>query len=151
MSVIDRALQELQGGGAEPPVLSVHDAMAAILIASVSADGALGVDESSRIQHVMSMSRLFKAASGTEGAGSVERAVTLLQEHGMDSVLAACAEALPPELHATAFAIAVDLVLCDGRIETREKAYIDRLQAALDVDDRTALKIVEVMIIKNRV
>jgi hypothetical protein len=32
MSVIDRALQELQGGPVKPPVLSVHDAMAAILI-----------------------------------------------------------------------------------------------------------------------
>jgi hypothetical protein len=144
-------LQELQGGRAELPALSVHDAMAAILITSVSVDGVLGVDESSRIQHVMSTSRLSKTASGTEGAGSVERAVTLLQEHGLDSVLAACGEALPPELHATAFAIAVDVVLCDGRIETREKAYIDRLQAALDVDDGTALKIVEVLIIKNRV
>jgi hypothetical protein len=151
MSVIDKALQELQGGRTEPPVLSVHDAIAAILIASVSVDGALGVDESSRIQHVMSTSRLFKTASGTEGASSVERAVSLLQEHGMESVLTACGEALPQELHATAFAIAVDLVLCDGRIETREKAYIDRLQTALDVDDGTALKIVEVMIIKNRV
>jgi hypothetical protein len=32
----------------------------------------------------------------------------------------------------------------------REKADIDSLQAALGVDDATALKIVEVMILKNR-
>jgi len=150
MSVIDRALQGLQASSTESLTLSVHDAMAALLIASVSVDGVLSVDESSRIQNVLSTSRLFKAASGTAGAGSVERAVTLLQEHGLDSVLTASAEALPPELHATAFAVAVDLVLCDGRVEAREKAYIDSLQATLGVDDATALKIVEVMILKNR-
>ena len=150
MSVIDRALQGLQGRSAEPLTLSVHEAMAAILIASVSVDGALSVDESSRIQNLLSTSRLFKAASGTAGAGSVERAVTLLQERGVDSVLTACGEALPPELHATAFAVAVDVVLCDARVEAREKAYIDSLQGALGVDDATALKIVEVLLIKNR-
>jgi tellurite resistance protein len=58
-------------------------------------------------------------------------------------VLAAAASALPPTLHATAFAMAVDLVLCDGRVEPREKAYIDSLQAALGVDEATALKIIE--------
>jgi hypothetical protein len=95
----------------------MHDAMAVLLIASVSVDGVLSVDESSRIQNILSTSLFFKTAPGTAGDGSVERAVRLLHEHGVDSVLTACAEALPPELHATAFAVAVDLVLCDGRVE----------------------------------
>ena len=110
MSVIDRALQELQTGRVEPPTLSVPDAMAAILIASASIDGALSVDESSRIGHIVSASRLFKGASGTGGAGALERAVALLQEHGVDAVLLAAADVLPPELHAPAFAVAVDLL-----------------------------------------
>jgi hypothetical protein len=53
-------------------------------------------------------------------------------------------------LRASVFAVATDLVLADGRIEEREKAFIDQLQAALQVDDATALKIVEVLLIKKR-
>jgi hypothetical protein len=64
--------------------------------------------------------------------------------------LDACGTAIPPDLRATVFAVAADLVLADARIDGREKAFVDHLQAALKVDDATALKIVEVLIIKNR-
>jgi hypothetical protein len=47
-------------------------------------------------------------------------------------------------------AVATDLVLADGCIRGREKAFVDQLQAALEVDETTALKIVEVLLIKNR-
>ena len=150
MSVIDRALQGLQRGSTEPLTLSVPDALAAILVASVSVDGTLNVDETARMEGLLSTSRLFRAVSGTASAGSVERAITLLNERGTATVLTACAEALPPDLHATAFAVAVDLVFSDGRVEAREKAYVDALQRALGLDDATALKIVEVLLIKNR-
>lgn len=123
------------------------DALAAILAASVSVDGTLNVDETARMEGLLSTSRLFRAVSGTANAGSVERAITLLNERGTATVLTACAEALP---HATAFAITVDLVFSDGRVEAREKAYVDALQRALGLDDTTALRIVEVLLIKNR-
>lgn len=146
MSVIDRALQELGAQTREPPAMPVPDALAAILVASVFMDGALNVDESALIEGLLSTSRLFRDAT----VGSVDRAITLLNDRGAEAVLAASARALPPQLHATAFAMAVDLVLCDGRVEPREKAYIDSLQAALGVDEATALKIIEVLVIKNR-
>jgi hypothetical protein len=150
MSVIDRALQELQGGSAEPLTLSVADALAAILVATVSVDGALSVDEAARTKGLLSTSRLFREVCGIANAGSVERAITLLNERGLATVLTACAKALPADLHATVFAVAVDLVFSDGRVEARERDYIDSLQTALGVDDATALRIVEVLLIKNR-
>lgn len=150
MSVIDRALQGLQEGSAEPPTLSVPDALAAILVASVSVDGAVSVDEATRTRGLLSTSRLFREVCGIANAGSVERAIRLLNERGLATVLTACAKALPPDLHATVFAVAVDLVLSDGRVEARERAYIDSLQTSLGVDEATALRIVEVLLIKNR-
>jgi hypothetical protein len=50
----------------------------------------------------------------------------------------------------TTFALAIDLVLADGRIGPREKTFIDELQAVLGIDDTLALKIVEVALIGNR-
>jgi hypothetical protein len=126
--------------------MPVPDALAAILVASVFMDGALNVDESAVIESLLSTSRLFRDAT----VGSIDRAITLLNDRGAEAVLAASARALPPKLHATAFAMAVDLVLCDGRVEPREQAYIASLQSALGVDEATALKIVEVLVIRNR-
>jgi hypothetical protein len=65
-------------------------------------------------------------------------------------MLAACAKTLPPDLRESAFAIATDLVFADGHVEEREKEYIDRLQGVFGIDDAMALKIVEVIVIKNR-
>lgn len=60
------------------------------------------------------------------------------------------AKAIPADLRPTTFALATDLVLADGRIGDREKSFIDQPQAVLRIDDATALKIVEVLLIKNR-
>jgi uncharacterized tellurite resistance protein B-like protein len=146
MSVVDRALRERGTPPRESPTLSVPDALAAILVASVFVDGVLNVDESARVERVLSTSRLFSTAH----VGSIERAIARLNDRGAEAVLTASARALPPELRPTAFAMAVDLVLCDGRVEPREKAYIDSLQAALGVEAETAGKIVEVLVITNR-
>ena len=145
MTVIDRVMSEGSWQIQEPPAMPVADAVAAILVASVFMDGTLNVDESARIESVLSTSPLFRDAT----IGSIQRAITRLNDRGAEAVLTEAARALPPELSRFAFAMAVDLVLCDGGIEPREKAYIDRLQAALGVDDATALKIVEVLAITN--
>jgi len=150
MSVIDRAMQGLQGPNPIPSKLSPPDALAAILVASVTVDGSIGTEESSRLQNIMATSRLLRPAVAGGSDLALEQAINLLNDHGVGEVLKACTEAIPPELRATAFALATDLVLADGRVESREKFYIDALQTALGLDDATAIKIVEVMLIKNR-
>lgn len=151
MSVIDRAMQELQVPvSARPLTLSLPEAVAAVLVAAVSADGSFGVDEANRLKAVLSTSPLFEEAVRAGDVDVVERALNLLTERGVEPTLSACGAALPPELRATVFALATDLVLADGRIQAGEKAFVDQLQAALHVDEPTALKIVEVLLIKNR-
>jgi hypothetical protein len=151
MSVIDRALQELQMPVAAPPTtLSLPEAVAAILVAAVSADGTFGVDEANRLNNVLSTSPLFQQAVRAGDVNVVERALKVLTERGLAPVLEACGAAVPPELRATVFAMATDLVLADGCIRGHEKEFVDQLQAALEVDETTALKIVEVLLIKNR-
>jgi hypothetical protein len=78
------------------------------------------------------------------------RAITLLTEHGLPSILTGCAKVIPSDLRPTVFALATDLALADGRIGDREKSFIDELQAVLQIDEATAVKIVEVLLIKNR-
>jgi hypothetical protein len=108
------------------------------------------VEEANRLNNVLSTSRLFQEAVRAGDVNVVERALNALTERGIAPVLEACGAAVPPELRATVFAVATDLVLADGCIRGREKAFIDQLQAALKVDETTAVKIVEVLLIKNR-
>jgi uncharacterized tellurite resistance protein B-like protein len=124
--------------------------MAVVMVMSMSVDGSRSPEESARVAGVLSTSRMLKQGAGDPSLDVVARAVTLLNEHGSGPMLAACAKTLPPDLRESAFAIATDLVFADGHVEEREKEYIDRLQGVFGIDDAMALKIVEVIVIKNR-
>ena len=77
--------------------------------------------------------------------------VELFGVHGTEAVVALGAKALPPDLRTPAFAIAVDLVLADGEASIEERKFIDGLQELLQIPDEDAVKIVDVIIIKNSV
>ena len=146
MTLIERALH---GQAAEAPPLPVRDAIAAILVASVAADGNLNADEVVRMNELLSSSRVLRQPGNGSIGGLAERAIGLLTDQGLPAVLTACAKSIPADLRPTAFALATDLVLSDGRIGDRERSFIDELQAVLRIDDPTALEIVNVLLIKN--
>ena len=149
MSLIGRVLNE-RPEAVVPPPLSVAQAFAAILVASVAADGDLTVAESARLNSLLRSSRVLPPNAPDDSSNVVDSALALLTDRGLAATLGACAAALPATLRATAFAQATDLVLSDSRIGQREKAFIDALREALRIDEHLALQIVDVMLIKNR-
>jgi hypothetical protein len=74
----------------------------------------------------------------------------LLYRKGPEVLLPASREALSPELRETAFALAVDLALNDGQIKQPQKEYLIDLCYGLDISAGIALKIIQVILIKNR-
>jgi uncharacterized tellurite resistance protein B-like protein len=149
MSLIDRALQE-HGPDVVPLRLSPAEAFAAILVAAVAADGELSAAESARLNGLLASSRVLPPNPPDGSPNVVESALAVLTEHDLPATLTACAEALPANLRPTAFAQATDLVLADARVGQREKAFIDALREALGINDALALRIVDVILIKNR-
>ena len=130
--------------------LSPSEAVVAVLVGCVAVDGVLRDEEAGRLNEMLSSTR-WKLGSGVEAtAGATRRAINLIAERGLPAVLGVCAKAIPVELHATTFALAIDLVLADGRLADRENTIVDHLQSALQIDDRLARKIIEVLLIKNR-
>ena len=134
----------------DSPPVTVPEAIASLLVAAIAVDGAVGADEAIRIGDVLATSHLLRQAGNGSTQALASRAIVLLTEYGLPAVLTGCAKVIPADLRATAFALATDLTLADGRIGDREKAYIDELQGVLQIDDATAAKIVEVLLIKNR-
>jgi hypothetical protein len=46
--------------------------------------------------------------------------------------------------------MAADLIMADGEVAAQEKTFLERIQKSLGVDDALAVKIVEVIAIRNR-
>ena len=129
--------------------LSPREAVVAVLVASVSADGLLRREEADRFSEMVRSTRWIE--SGAEPIGHITtRTLGLIARHGLAAVLSACAAAIPRELRPTTFALATDLVLADGRLGSRESTLLDELQQVLGITDQLAGKVVEVLLIKNR-
>ena len=148
MPIVDRALEHDR---VETPPVSVAEAIAALLVAAVAVDGVITSEEAARVGELLTASPLLRRRANGSTGQLGERAIALLCEYGEAAVLAGCAKVIPSDLRATVFALVADLTLADGRIGDREKTFIDEVQAALQIDDATAVKILEVLLIKNRV
>jgi uncharacterized membrane protein YebE (DUF533 family) len=147
MSVVEKALQHTPVG---TPPLTVPEAIASLLVAAVTVDGSVNLEEAARIGGMLGTSHVLRQAGNGSTEALANRAIALLSDHGLPAILTGCAKVIPSDLRATTFALAADLALADGRIGDREKAFIDELQTVLQVDEATAVTIIEVLLIKNR-
>ena len=145
MGIFEKVLQEQP---AESITLTPQQAFVAIVVSSVNADGGISPEEAARVNQVFGATRLFRA-SGESLQPVIAEVMSLIQRYGPDSVVALAARELPPELHGPAFALAVDLVLADGQAGPQERKFIDTLQALLHIPEQDAIKVVEVMLVKN--
>jgi tellurite resistance protein len=68
----------------------------------------------------------------------------------LDALLNAAITALPHDLTETAFAIATDIVLADGEVTEEEQKLLNDLFQLLEIPEETAIKIIDVMLIKNQ-
>jgi uncharacterized tellurite resistance protein B-like protein len=147
VSVIDKVLQ---GQETQKTSLTLREAAATILVASVTCDAALAPEESIRLNGLLSSMRLYRDVPGEHLQRLIDVATNAVAEHGVEGLLPACAVAIPEDLRAPLFALAVELVFVDGRIVEREKRFIDALQAAFGIDEETAMRIIGVLLIKSR-
>jgi hypothetical protein len=148
MGIFEKVLQE-RGLSSESVRLTPRQAFAAIVIGAFAANGQGAPEEMLRVNEIFNSTRLFRQHSTENIQAVVDRVFQLLGTHGAEPVVAVAAKALPAELRGPAFAIAVDLVLADGQASPEERKFIDGLQGLLQIPDEEAMKIVDVIIIKN--
>jgi uncharacterized tellurite resistance protein B-like protein len=137
--------QQTQSSG-----LTLREAVTTVLVAAVAADGTVGPVEGRRLNEFLLSMRLFHQVPADHVQRLIENALNLVTRTAMDGLLAACAAVILGDLRASLYALAVELVLVDGTIAEREMQFANTLQAAFAIDDVTAMKIVEVLLIKSR-
>ena len=127
--------------------LDVDEALLALLIGAMNANDHVSPEEGARAHNIIWSMRRFRRKSGETVERLIERMRQLIEERAV----AAAARALPARLRKSAFAVAADLVLTDGRLEGSERRYLIALGHDLTLDGNTINGILEVMRIKNAV
>jgi tellurite resistance protein len=137
-------------GGNQPPKMTPQEAFVGVVMSAVAADGVITQEEALGVATVLNRMKLFQGVNQNQMKGIFDRTINTLKSQGPSQLIMAAKETLPADLRDTAFAIAADLVLADGVVEDREKKFLEELQKAMGVPDDMALKITEVLVIKNR-
>jgi tellurite resistance protein len=83
-------------------------------------------------------------------ANILNKVAGLVKKRGIGAVLQAAKVSLNQDELGAAFFVAVDLVLADGVVDDNEKKFLEELQRTIGMDDATATKIAEVVVIKNK-
>ena len=130
---------------------SAPEAFVSLLIASARADGSVSPHEANQIEHVVSGMKLFRGSTLEARHTIFMAAAERIKEEGTDHVIRGAVATIPKELAATTFAlaVAVDLMLSDGRLTANEQRFADQLRGMLNVGREMAATIVDVLTIKN--
>lgn len=138
------------GQGSENSILTKQEAVAAVLFLTVAADGNISDEEQELFLAISNRMKLLRSQPAAEFNAMIAKIKNLLNKQGFEATLAKAAAAVPAELRETTFALSGDLVFADGSVEDEEMAFLEAVQHSLGIPDDLALKIVEVLQIKNR-
>lgn len=134
----------------EETKLIQQEAFAGIALAMAGADGSIAESEWEGIVNYIRRLRIYDNFSGPAFDKLFDKLFKILKKDGPGALANASAAELSDDLKLTAFACAVDIALADGVLEEEEKDIINQLAVALGVPEKTAISIIEVMIIKNK-
>lgn len=137
-------------GGNQPAKLNAQESFIGVTLAAVAADGNINQDELQGVFTALYRMKMFKGVNEKQMKEMFERVASVIKKQGAGAIMTSANETLTPEMKETAFAVAADLVLADGVVEDEEKKFLDELQKALCVNESLAVKIAEVLVVKNR-
>lgn len=145
MGLFDKVL-----GTGQIDKLTEAESMAGIALCAIAADGQITEEEAAGLGTTLSRMQLFSGMSNRQVNDIFNKLVKVVRAQGVDSLLTMSSAAIRADLKPTAFAVAADLIMADGHVAGQEKSFLEKIQKSLAVEDAMALKIVEVISIKNR-
>ncbi|NQU22836.1 MAG: tellurite resistance TerB family protein [Candidatus Nealsonbacteria bacterium] len=146
MSLFDDILDD---GASGSPDFGPQEGFAGVLLCASACDGHIGDEEGQTINLILGRRKLYERLTQQQFGSMMDRLMGELKRGGPEKLLDKSYPAVPPELRETVFANAIDIVLADGTVEQEEREFIDDLQGKLEVDEKRAKAIVQVMVYKN--
>jgi uncharacterized tellurite resistance protein B-like protein len=126
-----------------------QQAIMAIVIAAIKADGHISSEEVQRLRAMCALSPIFASNSSDQDTANIQFADTMTDQLG-DQAVAKAAAVLSPALRETAFAFATDMVLADGVLGPSEERFVDDLAKKLELRENAAQAIVYGNVARNR-
>lgn len=144
MALFDKLLKKQTDGP-----LTVQEAVASVLFVTVCADGEISDTEQQMLIGTSNRMRLLREQTAEQFNSMMGKVHAVFKAHSFEGTLAKAVAVIPENLKPTVFALAADMAYADGQVDENEELLMDALQTALGVDDDLALKIIEVLQIKN--
>jgi tellurite resistance protein len=130
--------------------LGPDEALIALFIGAMNANDHVSREELARAHHLIWSTRRFRRKSGDTVGRLISRMKALVEKEDPAVLMERAAKAIPPKVRPSAFAILADLLLADGRIDARERRFLQELAASFGMPRGTATAVVEAMLLKNR-
>lgn len=144
-------VQRTRGGGRRRPVrLGLDQALVALFIGAMNANGHVAADEAARAHHLIWSTRRFRGRSGDAVGKLIEDMRALLEREDADTVMETAARTIPARLRQSVFAVLADLLLADGRLEAQERRFLLRVGEMLAIEPATLRRVIDVVLLKNR-
>lgn len=132
-------------------VLSLDEAIIAVLIGSMMANDNVSPEESERAHHVTWSMRRFRRRSGDTVGRLIGRVRERIVAEGPAVVVQQASKVIPASIRPSVLAVAADLVLVDGILQRQERQFLSELARQLKIAPALSLQILKVIAIKNAI
>ena len=119
----------------EPHPLTPEDCLVAMMVAVSASDANMRTSELLKIQSEVNHLPIF-GKYDVDRIQTVSRVVLDLfeQEDGLDALFGLIRDNLPARLHETAYAMACDVAVADGKLPETELRILEEMRYELDID-----------------
>jgi tellurite resistance protein len=124
-------------------------ALVALFIGAMIANGQVSPHEASRAHHLIWSMRRFRRRSGESVGRLIQQVREEFERDDETEVVAAATSAIPARFRKPAFAVVADLLLDDGRIDSKERRFLRRLASDLRLQPGAARQVIATMLLKN--
>ena len=128
----------------------VQGAFISLCIAAAGADGHVSSQEGHAIMTYINRLKMFDEVNENKMQKMFDKSFSELDSKGCAFMIDKAAKDIPAELRLTAFACVADIVLADGELDDEEKEVLEKIVSKLEIPEASAVPIIEVMLIKNK-
>ena len=147
MGLFDKFLSNKESENLKYKPTSDFEAWMGILYGCMAADGIVGDFEIDSLTRMLIFNQKFADIDITVLYRSVIEAEN---KYGSIALIEACYPLIKEEEKSTLFSMVVEIALVDGRLEESEMKQIEYIAEKLQIDPILAEKIIEVMLIRNK-
>lgn len=127
----------------------IDRALVTLFIGAMNANRQVSAHEASRAHHLIWSTRRFRRRSGESVGRLIQRVRDDFERGDEADVVSAATTHIPAKLRKSAFAVVVDLLLDDGRMDRKEERFLRRLGTDLRLDPAVIRQVIGVMLLKN--